>query len=108
MKRSTLLMLIAALGLAAGLAAAGCREKAPVPEPSKTGPAAGEIAQKVCPVMGGPIDPKIFVDYGDRRIYFCCPMCPAEFKKDPAKYLAKLDVELKSPAPAKAGAHDHG
>ena len=56
-----------------------------------------EIAQKTCPVMeGNKINPKIYVDYEGRRIYFCCQMCPPMFKKDPAKYIAKVDAEIKA------------
>ncbi len=55
-----------------------------------------EIAQKSCPVMGGAIDKKYFIDHEGRRIYFCCPVCSDQLEKDPEKYLAKLDEELKS------------
>lgn len=47
-------------------------------------------AQTVCPVMGDPINKKFFVDYKGYRIYFCCAMCPDEFKKNPDKYMKKL------------------
>jgi Cu(I)/Ag(I) efflux system membrane fusion protein len=49
------------------------------------------VPQKTCPVMGNPIDKSIFVDYKGKRIYFCCAGCPATFKKEPGKYLKKLD-----------------
>ncbi len=52
------------------------------------------IAQKTCPVMGGAIDEKHFVEHEGRRVYFCCGGCDDTFAKDPAKYLAKLDTEL--------------
>ena len=55
-----------------------------------------EIAQKSCPVMGGAINREYFTDYEGRRVYFCCPQCIDEFKKDPEKYLAKLDEEIKN------------
>jgi hypothetical protein len=39
----------------------------------------------------------------DREIEFCCKDCIADFEKDPAKYLAKLDVTTtKAAAPAGA------
>ncbi|MCK4998304.1 MAG: YHS domain-containing protein, partial [Anaerohalosphaera sp.] len=25
-----------------------------------------------------------------KKVYFCCPGCDAEFKKDPEKYIGKL------------------
>ena len=31
--------------------------------------------QTFCPVMGGPIDTTIYVDYKGMRIYFCCKGC---------------------------------
>lgn len=37
----------------------------------------------------------------DREVRFCCKMCIARFKKDPAPYLAKID------AAAKGHAHPH-
>ena len=55
-----------------------------------------EIAQKFCPVMGGAIDKDIHIDYEGRRVYFCCQMCVDTFKKDPDKYLAKLDAQLQT------------
>jgi len=60
------------------------------------------IAQKTCPVMGNPINPKIFVDYKDRRIYFCCKMCPPTFNKDPEKYVKIVDEQLKTAKGANA------
>jgi YHS domain-containing protein len=54
------------------------------------------IAQKTCPVMGNPINPKVYVDYKGRRIYFCCNMCPPVFNKDPEKYIKIVDEQLKA------------
>lgn len=57
-------------------------------------PAAGTgepVAKKLCPVMDEEIDPEVFTMHNGRKIYFCCDDCIAMFKKDPAKYLAKLD-----------------
>ena len=39
--------------------------------------------QTVCPVLGGNIDQKVYVDYQGKRLYFCCQGCDTEFKKDP-------------------------
>jgi YHS domain-containing protein len=81
---------------------AGCKSEKPVPSEGAapkaapvtptTSPATTQaaISQKTCPVMGGPIDPKVYTDYQGKRVYFCCPSCIDDFKKDPAKYLAKL------------------
>ena len=61
-----------------------------------------EIAQKLCPVTGELINRNIFVDYDGRRIYFCCDMCPAQFKKEPEKFLKKLDEQMKAGGSAMA------
>jgi len=105
--RITACLLMASLMLAAGLLVAGCKEQAPSPPKSPEGvPAPAAIAQKLCPVTDDPIDPKIYVDYNGRRVYFCCEMCPPLFKKEPEKYLKKLDEQMgmKTPAATPAAA----
>lgn len=55
-------------------------------------PATVKLApQTTCPVMGGKIDKKFYVDYKGKRIYACCGMCPPEIRKDPEKYIKKLE-----------------
>ena len=54
-------------------------------------------AQSKCPVLGNKIDEKVFVDYQGKRIYFCCAGCIDEFKKDPEKYLKKMEAEGVTP-----------
>lgn len=52
--------------------------------------------------MGEPID----MVYGNRLVRFCCSGCIADFKKDPAKYLAKIDaaaLEASKKNPPKEG-----
>lgn len=49
--------------------------------------------QTQCPVQSDKIDKKIFVDYHGKRIYFCCRGCVAQFKKNPEKYLKKMEAE---------------
>ena len=46
--------------------------------------------QTNCPVMGGDIDKKFYVEHMGKRIYFCCEMCIAKFKEDPKQYMEKL------------------
>ena len=48
-------------------------------------------AQVNCPVMGGKINKNIYTDYKGKRIYFCCSGCDETFKKDPEKYIKKLE-----------------
>jgi YHS domain-containing protein len=47
--------------------------------------------QTTCPVMGGPIDKKMYVDYKGKRIYVCCPGCIDSVKNNPEKYIRKLE-----------------
>jgi hypothetical protein len=46
--------------------------------------------QTNCPIMGGKINPKVYVDYKDNRIFFCCPGCDDTFLKDPEAQLRKM------------------
>ncbi|GMU24230.1 MAG: hypothetical protein AMXMBFR13_43060 [Phycisphaerae bacterium] len=46
--------------------------------------------QATCPVMGGAVDPEVSVEHEGHKVYFCCEGCDKKFKKEPAKYLAKL------------------
>jgi YHS domain-containing protein len=46
--------------------------------------------QTTCPVMGGMINKNVYADYQGHRVYFCCPPCLKQFKKDPEKYVKKL------------------
>ncbi len=57
-----------------------------------------ENIQTSCPVSGeklegGDMGDPVAIMYKGRTIKFCCGMCPPTFKKDPAKYLAKLPGE---------------
>ena len=63
-----------------------------------TGPVlAKEKTQTVCPVLKGNLDKNVYVDYKGQRVYFCCKGCDAEFKKDPEKYLKKMESQGVSP-----------
>jgi len=98
--RTHVTLMLCTLAIAALLVGCGKKDGAsatPLDENGKP------IAQKLCPVMGDPIDPKIYVDYNGRRIYFCCNACPPKFKADPEKYIKIVDEELKKagvPVPA--------
>jgi YHS domain-containing protein len=55
--------------------------------------------QTACPVTGKAIDKSIHIDFQGQRVYFCSAACPAEFRKDPEKYFAKIaetGVELEN------------
>ncbi len=49
--------------------------------------------QTTCPVLGGNVNKQVYADYKGQRIYFCCPGCDAEFKKDPEKYMKKIEEQ---------------
>ena len=69
----------------------------------------GSHQQTTCPVMGGKINQDIYADYEGKRVYFCCDACISPFKKDPAKYISKLEGEgvvLKT-VPSGDAHHDH-
>lgn len=65
-----------------------------VHHPSTAGTADKIPENRICPVMGNPVDPKVYVDYEGRRIGFCCAGCDDLFKANPEKYLKKVDAEL--------------
>lgn len=46
--------------------------------------------QTTCPIMGGAINKKQFVDYKGKRIYVCCGGCIDPIKKDPEAAIKKL------------------
>jgi YHS domain-containing protein len=60
--------------------------------------------QTVCPVLGGNVNKQVYADYKGKRIYFCCAGCDAEFKKDPEKYMKKLQEQGIKLEPCPAGA----
>ncbi len=64
--------------------------------------AAGPKPQTTCPVLAGNIDKQVYADYQGKRIYFCCKGCDTEFKKDPDKYMKKLEEQGVTPEPSPA------
>jgi hypothetical protein len=92
----------AALFAASFLALGSAADVAKAPYPLSTCVVSGEALNGD---MGGPVD-YIHKEAGkpDRLVRFCCESCIKKFKKDPAKYLAKLDEAAK----AKADATEHG
>jgi YHS domain-containing protein len=67
--------------------------------PSKTPPKPDLM--KTCPVSGdklGEMDkPYVFV-YKGQEVKLCCKMCKADFDKDPAKYIKKIEAAAKKAA----------
>jgi hypothetical protein len=100
--KTLLLSALLVLGLVAGLRA---EDKPTAPAyPLTTCVVSGETLGE----MGDPID-YIYKEEGkpDRLVKFCCKMCVSSFKKNPAKYLAKLDAAIagKPAEAAKPDAH---
>ena len=56
-----------------------------------------DVGNKICPVSGEEIkeESKATYEYEGKIYNFCCPMCIDEFKKDPEKYIKRVDEELK-------------
>lgn len=54
-----------------------------------------EVKNKICPVSDEKIDEEMRATYEyEGRIYnFCCAACIEEFKKDPEKYIKKVEGE---------------
>jgi YHS domain-containing protein len=66
--------------------------------------AADPKPQTACPVLAGNIDKNVYADYKGKRIYLCCKGCDAAFKKDPEKYMKKLQEEGVTLEPSPSGA----
>ena len=70
-------------------------------------PRPDEIGMKAwCPVMDYNFEVKAstsVIDYKGKSFYFCCEGCPAEFKKDPDKYLSQTEFRDRRPTPQEIG-----
>ena len=61
----------------------------------KTTPSAN-YPLKTCVVSGEDLgDDRLAYKWGDTEVQFCCKDCPAEFEKEPEKYLAKIRAAAK-------------
>ncbi len=49
--------------------------------------------QTKCPICKMDINKNLYVDYKGKRVYFGCEGCPAEFKKNPEKYIKQMEEE---------------
>jgi hypothetical protein len=108
--------LIATLALSAALAVAAPDAPAKKHHRPATRPSTQAAVQpyplKTCIVsgeeFGGDMGDPVVMTYQGREIKFCCSSCVKKFKKDPEKYLKKLDADAakqkkadKAPADAK-------
>ncbi|MDD5596552.1 MAG: hypothetical protein PHV82_01325 [Victivallaceae bacterium] len=53
-----------------------------------------KLMQKKCPVMGGKINPKLYYQYKDQKIYVYCKGYIATIKKNPEIYLKKIQKQI--------------
>jgi Cu+-exporting ATPase len=74
-------------------------------------PKPNEIGMKAwCPIMDYTFEVKAgtqVIDYRGKSFYFCCEGCPAEFKKDPDKYLAQTEFRDRRPTQEEIGKEAH-
>jgi len=88
--RWMLKMTVIVLGVAGGSALALASDAMP---PATAATTAAVKHQTICPIEGGEINKKLFADYQGKRVYFCCAGCPPVFKKDPEKYIKKMESQ---------------
>ena len=86
-------------------AGAGHAAQEKAPATTATVDKADDYPLDVCVVSGEKLGedgaPIVTIQHEGRVVKFCCQNCVGIFKKDPAKYLAKLDAAAK-----KGGAHE--
>jgi len=68
------------------------------------------VGNKICPVLGEKIDEKTKATYEYKgKIYnLCCTGCVEGFKKDPEKYIKKVEEELQAESKEEGSASSHG
>jgi YHS domain-containing protein len=74
---------------------------------AEKGSSATNVGNKICLVGGDPVDGKTTYEYKGKVYNFCCPMCIPDFKKNPEKYIAKMEQAASSENSMPEG-HQHG
>ena len=90
-KRACMLVLPLLAVIALGVTEVYAQEATEVERPTALPEYIIEVQNKTCPVMGGKVNKNTSTIHDGKLIYFCCPGCPSEFKKDPAKYMSRLE-----------------
>jgi YHS domain-containing protein len=95
---------ISGLSFAAMCDAAGHKEDSKVASAQNRSEAIN-VGNKICPVSDEKIDEKTKATYEYKgKVYnFCCPACIGDFKKNPEKYIKKIEAEKKG----ETGSHEH-
>src|SRR3989338_5026564 len=73
------------------------------------GAKAQDAGNTICPVTGEKITDasKVTYEYQGKIYNFCCPMCIDEFKKDPAKYISKIEAQKVETTQKSTASHSH-
>jgi len=96
-KLATLVLAMCMLLAWGGACLAHCGGCAAPGAKAEKGEAAVVKPQTTCPVMGGKINKKLFVDVKGARVYVCCAGCLPKIKADPDKYIAKIKEKGETP-----------
>lgn len=88
------------LGKLVGFCCGNCKAKFDA-DPEKfaakiDGTAAAKPANATCPVSGEPVDLAQTSVFQGQTVAFCCANCKAKFDAEPAKFAAKLGIEVKA------------
>jgi YHS domain-containing protein len=92
MKRSAIFSAAVAVLLGGAVWAADDKPKTPTTKPAATKPSDKPV-NKFCAVegKGHDVDPKVTTVHNGKTVGFCCADCVDEFKKDPEKYVKKME-----------------
>ncbi|MFA4889560.1 MAG: YHS domain-containing protein [Candidatus Omnitrophota bacterium] len=70
------------------------------------------VGNKICPVSGEKVGEGgmelVAYEYEGKIYNFCCASCVDEFKKDPGKYIKKVDEELQAESKGQSDHEKHG
>ncbi len=57
-----------------------------------------EVGNRICPVGGEeiPVGKEAKIEHNGKVYNLCCPMCAKDFKKDPEKYVKKVEESMKA------------
>ena len=64
-----------------------------------------DVGNEVCPISDDKVDGKTTYEYKGKIYNFCCPMCIPEFKKNPGKYIAKVEQAASGEQSMQEGHH---
>lgn len=57
-----------------------------------------DAGNKICPVMGEPVNGSDFVIYKGTKYGLCCAICKKKFLENPEKYIAKMNAAQRARA----------